>query len=198
LLSCIYHYHNERGVYVRCWYTNVLVTLEWYISLIVGATITGILIVNLLSPPSMLRWSKNLLVTNWKKSSYTEFLESTRRNLFGRSSTRTTDSILNDSSGDQKQKNSGNLKALCLRCASEATYQLTSFNIEAVAYILRVDDDKGPVGTFIEPLELMHSKNVVFVSRKLSLCLYVHNCTMQQPTLTILISCSINLVQHIL
>jgi hypothetical protein len=55
------------------------------------------------------------------------------------------------------------VKALCLRCASEATYQITSFNIEAVAYILRVDADKGvPVGTFIEPLQLLHSKNVVF------------------------------------
>ena len=36
------------GIYVRCWHTNILVTLEWHISLIVGATVSGVLIVNLL------------------------------------------------------------------------------------------------------------------------------------------------------
>lgn len=179
--------HNNRGIYVKCWHTNILVTLEWYISLIVGASITGILIVNLLSPPSMVRWSKNMLVTNWAKSSYTEFLDSTRYRTT--SSFRSISSTHNSS--DHKQMNSGNLKALCLRCASEATYQITSFNIEAVAYILRVDEDKGPVGTFIEPLQLMHSKNVVFVSREIFMFIfstYMHS----------LIFISINSAQHTL
>ena len=161
------------GIYVRCWHTNILVTLEWYISLIVGATVSGVLIVNLLSPPPMVRWSKNILLTNWKRSLYTEFLESYNygiNNISNRiyegaslrtiSSTDKTEQQMNHS---ENANNNGNLKALCLRCASESTYQLTSFNVEAVAYILRIDTDKGvPIGTFIEPLQLLHSKNVVY------------------------------------
>lgn len=133
-----------------------------------------------------------MLVTNWKKSSYTEFLDSTRY-LFGTTSSLRSISSTHNSS-DHKQTNSGNLKALCLRCASEATYQITSFNIEAVAYILRVDDDKGPVGTFIEPLQLMHSKNVVFVSRE-CLCSSWSSFVLKMHSLLFF---SINLVQHTL
>ena len=54
------------------------------------------------------------------------------------------------------------MKALCLRTISQASYQITSFKIEAVAYILRVNEDGNPTGTFIVPLKLLRSENVMY------------------------------------
>eukprot|EP00578_Thalassiosira_sp_NH16_P011115 CAMPEP_0181106204 /NCGR_PEP_ID=MMETSP1071-20121207/16403_1 /TAXON_ID=35127 /ORGANISM="Thalassiosira sp., Strain NH16" /LENGTH=271 /DNA_ID=CAMNT_0023189587 /DNA_START=202 /DNA_END=1017 /DNA_ORIENTATION=- len=129
-------------IYVRCWHTNAVVTLEWYASLVLGATITGILIVNLLSPSPMVRWSKHLLLTNWRKDN-------------------SPGGLIDEEGGHAAQY--APMKALCLRTVSEAKYPITSYKLEAVAYILRVDEDKETVvGTFIEPLPLLHSENVIF------------------------------------
>jgi len=114
----------------------------------------GVLIINLLSPAPMIRWSKKILLTNWRVSNiYYPTLH--------QSSSDAGD--IEQSLQLSSQKDCGSpMKALCLRTISEANYQITSFKIEAVAYILRVNQDANPTGTFIVPLKLLRSENVLY------------------------------------
>lgn len=130
------------GIYPRCIGTNILMTLEWYIAVVVSSIVAGIIIVNLLSPLPMVRWSKQVLLTKWVKKDQLS------------------------TKGSDAQDNDGNEIKECLtfRLISESPYQLIKFRLEAVAYVLRIDEEVtgDPVGVFIDPLPLQHSENVMF------------------------------------